>query len=243
MSETILTCDVDALAREIASRIMQPHYAEAIAALLRRHVAASGVGMVTVEDVVRVSTRYDEGVMASEIAHDLNASLRARAGTAPTPNLGAAGSSVGVDTIPCRVIRRPVTVGTAIRTPKEEGIADDVDLVVQWEDAISKSGPAFFTCADLVRAGTTDVARWCVPGQPWVERQPTTEARAWEAGDVEACVGRRVWIDYEGGGSYIMRYDLGSKTPEEIAEFFNRHAVNNHCVQSCTILPTIQEPV
>jgi hypothetical protein len=85
---------------------------------------------------------------------------------------------------PLVVVRRPVETTTALRTPRGEGVRAEVHVCVEYT-----SGKFFMQAAEALSEYITDVpshdvVRWCVPGQPWVERTTVQTARAWTAGDV-----------------------------------------------------------
>ena len=150
------------------------------------------------------------------IADNINARLRARAGT--------------TDTIPVRVVRRPTETVTAFRTPREEGVRDEVHVCVEYTSGKFSMQTAVALSEYLTNGLRRDVVRWCVPGQPWHESAVTQTPRAWAADDCEAMVGRRVlMLDRTGNYAAFIH-------PEDDAADYVDYAVQFNAAE-CYILP------
>jgi hypothetical protein len=190
---------------------------ESLIKALRRHLPAP---QVVAGEVLRETMTPFVGYLTPEewekVTANLNARLRARAGT--------------TDTIPVRVVRRPTETVTAFRTPREEGVRDEVHVCVEYTSGKFSMQTAVALSEYLTNGLRRDVVRWCVPGQPWHESAVTQTPRAWAADDCEAMVGRRVlMLDRTGNYAAFIH-------PEDDAADYVDYAVQFNAAE-CYILP------
>ena len=142
--------DIDAIAEEV-SKVWYPigdvaAQKAGIIAILRKHLPAAPV---VVEALPNDFYGLTDGDSYSFRAAHVNKRLRARAGTG-TPAVK----------IPWRVARTEMV--SALSSPEY-----DTNYVYQTTDG--EIGVSRYTGGKL-----ENITRWCVPGQPWVERTTTT---------------------------------------------------------------------
>ena len=116
------------------------------------------------------------------------------------------------------VVTRPVRTVTKLRTPAEEGVADSRSVNVEWSQIASMGVGLCLRNAGEVTAYINFVLRWCVPGQPWVERTEVQKPASWTE-DTLPEIGRPFWFftENERGSGEIRR---NSDTPFD-AGWFN----------------------
>jgi hypothetical protein len=163
---------IDQIAREIATVVDSDLWVrvndrnDLLEAVLRRHwPAGAGVVEVTKRDVIEafnVASGRNVGDYDKTVAEELNRTLRARA----VPAVG-------------RVVPRPVREVSQLVVPEKMGLTRTDRVVI---DA-PLLGLKVVTLSQ-VEWGKADVTRWCIPGQPWIERTTTREPRAWEEADL-----------------------------------------------------------
>ena len=210
-----MTAPLAQIAREIAYDVTSCTSAVQVQArteaVLRRHwPAARGVVEVTGKSLMSVLNAEDlivESAAEKNGLHDFYARLdraaarlRARAVSAPV------------------VVKRPVRTVTKLRTPAEEGVADSRSVNVEWSQIASMGVGLCLRNAGEVTAYINFVLRWCVPGQPWVERTEVQKPASWTE-DTLPEIGRPFWFftENERGSGEIRR---NSDTPFD-AGWFN----------------------
>jgi hypothetical protein len=170
--------------------------------------AAPRVVEVTAEDM-RLTRRVTADHPQYE-ADLLNARLTARAG------------AVHADTIPVRVIRRPVETAATIADPRNQN-SDAVQLFCE-----TVNGDRF-----VMTAGQwppqRECARWSADGVTWHRRTATTTARAWTA---EMIPGGALAL-YIGGN--VHDFYLPGASPDDVAAYCNRHGIDEIAILPATL--------
>jgi hypothetical protein len=203
---------VAALAREIADALFpgfknnELEAAEVAAILTRAWPVGRAVVEVTASTLAgahgRASITDRPGSHWDRMAAEINTTLRARAPQS--------------DTVACRVVRRKTTTVSALKTPKECGVADRTYIV--YENRHQNS--YYFPAAEWMDTSAEHGARWCVPGQPWVERTTTEVPQAWTEEMVPKDGQLFVWVTTD-GDPQLARRDRAAHT----LHWFNRHIV------------------
>jgi hypothetical protein len=177
---------------------------------------------------------YESGRASHETWNAAAARLTARAGA--TTNSASADSSVvvtetaaGIQTVPVAIVRRPVETTTALPMPWDRGVSRSTIIVAQCEPDM----PCRLITAEQLSTYEAPV-RWCLPGQAWVERTPVQTARAWTAGDCEACVGQRVMTVSDENVTNADHWKEG-ETAEHIATCFTDWGIEWYVV-----VPTLE---
>jgi len=119
--------------------------------------------------------RNKSGYTMLDAVREINDRVRAR-----ERDTGA----VDADTIPVRVIRRPVETVSTIKTPKECGVRDTEKVVVEYDMGKQQLREAALVNSYMTSGLPNDAERWCIPGQPWTNRTTVETARAWTGADI-----------------------------------------------------------
>jgi hypothetical protein len=198
--------DHDAVAEEICRAVyVNDFQTEKVAAILRRHAAApaAGVRTYTVQDL---HTYYEKGLKEgaecaragtagqttdvhetmAQYAIALQRLIEHHAKGLPIPASVLAQTRHHADmlaTTGAQWVQRPAGQASSIKTPRECGVHAESMVVVEHR-AIRPSFMNAEQISDYMSENTQhDVVRWCVPGQPFVDRTPAT-AGGWTGRDV-----------------------------------------------------------
>jgi hypothetical protein len=208
------------------------------------HVPEAAPRVVTGRDILRelnnvgvyLSHRGDTYVSDAMYAALDRAAARLTARAGATTNSASADSSVvvtetaaGIQTVPVAIVRRPVETTTALPMPWDRGVSRSTIIVAQCEPDM----PCRLITAEQLSTYEAPV-RWCLPGQAWVERTPVQTARAWTAGDCEACVGQRVMTVSDENVTNADHWKEG-ETAEHIATCFTGWGIEWYVV-----VPTLE---
>lgn len=106
-------------------------------------------------------------------------------------------------------IDQPMSDPTTLPTPHERGVPLDSPIVMQYATGVGERAP-LTRLVDATHYGTYhEPWRWCVPGEPWVERPVVPAHRPWENRDLP---GGALIVWYDGPTRYGMYLPTAGRT-------------------------------
>jgi hypothetical protein len=191
---------------------------DAIAAILRRHVPEAAARVVGGREL------YEAYYDGSGVNWDDLTAYGTEGWTRAAARLTARAAAADADTIPVRVIRRPVETTTALVVPETGWYAE------RYVDG-TMGGPFYYpadsanpddTCAAIRRIDTDAPTTW-------IERGATTTARAWTA----EMIPEGVCALYR-GGAIVDYFGVGSKR-ETVAIYATRKDIDTIAILPATL--------
>jgi hypothetical protein len=176
---------------------------------------------------------YESGRASHETWNAAAARLTARAGATPNSGAGSSSSGVtetaaGIQTVPVTIVRRPV------ERPSPFLAAPSAGLYMKRSQDGEISGPVRLPEGCIVGRSVAAICRVDTDAPTWIERTPVQTARAWTAGDCEACVGQRVMTVSDENVTNADHWKEG-ETAEHIATCFTGWGIEWYVV-----VPTLE---